>query len=618
MRISSKSILSPGRAGVRDPPNSLSTSVSRRLRNSGSIKGGASPAMFPTTAKKRGSFENPEPSSPKVTCIGQVRVKSKKKQAKKLRTLSRRHSTGEVSFRKLDHPLNGFPSNNQNLKESLNLGSKGSHNQCYNQSQNQDHESCSRSWVHFPVTICDALRAFGSEFSCLFPCRKEEKMVAAEDNGRQGSCGAVFARWLVSVHDGNGGGERDIELVVGDEEEEDESFVRKTRRHVFEDLEIVNDRIEGHVDEARVSICIPPKNALLLMRCRSDPVRIEALTNKSWEPSFDKNDEEIVDLEDFKESHEDFEVGQQQVLNFNQDQENVRQVEANQSHKCENVQEIDVVQDQKVENVQGIELGQAQELENMQENEVIPQVQEHQNVLAENEAGQLQDHKEIEDEEEESLYLYSLFEEVLDQDYDTQEQDDSTMVTSLAKMFETPEEEMVNESKEGDNEALEKESETVLPQCLLMMMYEPKLSMEVSRETWVCSTDFKRHSSKRKPPPAPVIAPVKPDGGDESSVSGGGNVNDEMRVSDGGLPAVLLQPGRSSCSLPAAPSMAAVLGQKLADAVGYEPFVLTRCKSEPMKTAAAKLLPESCVWENRKVERLSRVTFGFGSTRLGF
>ncbi|KAL4588302.1 hypothetical protein LXL04_001186 [Taraxacum kok-saghyz] len=53
---------------ARDPPPiSLSNSRSRKLRNSRSIKGGgASPAMFPsTTRKRRGSgFEYPEPSCP--------------------------------------------------------------------------------------------------------------------------------------------------------------------------------------------------------------------------------------------------------------------------------------------------------------------------------------------------------------------------------------------------------------------------------------------------------------------------------------------------------------------------------------------------------------------------
>ncbi|KAL8235402.1 hypothetical protein R6Q59_021502 [Mikania micrantha] len=276
MRISSKSILSPGRAGVRDPPNLLSTSLSRRLRNSGSIRGGASPAMFPTTSKKRGSFENPEPSSPKVTCIGQVRVRGKKKQAKKLRTLSRRHNAGDASLRKLERSVNGFAIKDHNGTESLNLGSNGTQNH----HQNQNQECSPKSWVHFPVTICEALRTFGSEFSCLIPCRtergKEEKTVAAEDGCRQGTCGAVFTRWLVTVQDGDGSGGRDIEMVVGDEEveeDEEESVVRRPRRHVFEDLEIVDGRIEGFQDEARVSVCIPPKNALLLMRCRSDPMK---------------------------------------------------------------------------------------------------------------------------------------------------------------------------------------------------------------------------------------------------------------------------------------------------------------------------------------------------------
>nr|XP_043626050.1 uncharacterized protein LOC122597530 [Erigeron canadensis] len=643
MRITSKSILSPGRAGVRDhrQPNSLSTSLSRRLKKSGSIKGGASPAMF--TSKKRGSFENQEPSSPKVTCIGQVRVKSKKKQAKKLRSLSRRHSLGDVGFGKLDHSVHGVGLRSQNVEKSLDLGSNGGQTM-YGQSQREsqdNQESCSKSWVHFPVTICDALRAFGSEFSCLFPCRKEGKMVVAEDGHRQGSCGA-FARWLVAVQDGGsgGGGERDIELVVGEEEEdEDERFVKKSRRHVFEDLEIVNDRIEGHKDEARVSICVPPKNALLLMRCRSDPVKVEALANRSWEPSFDKNyeeddGEEIVVFEDCKVI-EDLEVGKPQVLVFNQDQDNLQQDEVNQAQELDNVQDDEVCEVQAFDNLQENEVGQVQEYENVQENELGQEnveenemgqedMQENemgQEIVPENETGQSQEHEKLEEDEvrqdeEESLYLELLFEEILeDQDNEIQEQNESTMVANVANIFEAYEEEMAKQSTNG---ALEKETEKVLPQCLLMMMYEPKLSMEVSRETWVCSKDFKQHSSRKKPPPAPVAAPTTAEGGIGSSGNANATLKDMMKVADGGFSAALQQPARSSCSLPAAPSMAAVLGQKLADAVGYEPFVLTRCKSEPMKTAAAKLLPESCVWENRKVEQLSRVTFGVGSARLGF
>lgn len=97
---SSKSILSPARARDAPPPAqiSLTSSLSRRLRSNGSLKGGQASPMFHSGTKKRGGggFENPEPSSPKVTCIGQVRVRSKK-QGKKLRTRSKRREVSLTS-----------------------------------------------------------------------------------------------------------------------------------------------------------------------------------------------------------------------------------------------------------------------------------------------------------------------------------------------------------------------------------------------------------------------------------------------------------------------------------------------------------------------------------------
>ncbi|KAL2502486.1 uncharacterized protein Fot_36334 [Forsythia ovata] len=54
------------------------------------------------------------------------------------------------------------------------------------------------------------------------------------------------------------------------------------------------------------------------------------------------------------------------------------------------------------------------------------------------------------------------------------------------------------------------------------------------------------------------------------------------------------QPRRSLCTLPttSAASMATMIEQKLVNVVSsYEPLVLTRCKSEPMKITAAKLMP---------------------------
>ncbi|KAL2502293.1 uncharacterized protein Fot_36141 [Forsythia ovata] len=72
------------------------------------------------------------------------------------------------------------------------------------------------------------------------------------------------------------------------------------------------------------------------------------------------------------------------------------------------------------------------------------------------------------------------------------------------------------------------------------------------------------------------------------------------------------QSQRSSCTLPAtsATSMATMIEQKLVSS--YEPLVLTRCKTKPMKTAAAKLMLESCFWKNavRKLEPHRRATVG--------
>ncbi|KAL4555476.1 hypothetical protein LXL04_038095 [Taraxacum kok-saghyz] len=72
--------------------------------------------------------------------------------------------------------------------------------------------------------------------------------------------------------------------------------------------------------------------------------------------------------------------------------------------------------------------------------------------------------------------------------------------------------------------------------------------MEVSKETWVCSTDFiRRNSNKRKPPPPPPPV-VKTDGEDESKVSTAANafatVNNVMRAADGGRLPPLQQPAR--------------------------------------------------------------------------
>ncbi|KAI3690951.1 hypothetical protein L2E82_49164 [Cichorium intybus] len=199
---------------------------------------------------------------------------------------------------------------------------------------------------------------------------------------------------------------------------------------------------------------------------------------------------------------------------------------------------------------------------------------------------------ENDDDEEEITVFGSLFDEIVDQDEELQEHDEmedsrelfeevdeipeteidesniekvnrfegkneEEMSSQFAERSETAEE-MAEQSKERENEMFERKG---LPECLLLMMYEPKLSMEVSKETWVSSKDFiRRHSSKKKPLPPPP-PPRKPsDGQDESKVStttittsGTTKYDKHVMVEAAAAAAAAttqVQPGRSSCSLP--------------------------------------------------------------------
>ncbi|KAK4439152.1 hypothetical protein Salat_0250100 [Sesamum alatum] len=733
-----KSILSPGRAARDTGPVSLSSSLSRRLRTNGSLKGGASP-FFTTTGKKRGcAFENPEPSSPKVTCIGQVRVKTKKK-VKQSRSLSKRRS-GEVSFRKIEQASGdgGHQSEDKVCAQQQRYSNASAH---YQQQQQQQPQEClphrNQRWVHLPISICEALRSFGAEVSCLFPCKSScfsttsEGEKAEKQNGSTGNengCGAVFARWLVSVNDGEGGKRREIELVVGggDEEEKGERMsMRSSRRHVFEDIEVKDDRIEvkgqsvGGEEAARVSICIPPKNALLLMRCRSDPMKMATLANRfSWDAADAAHINENEDIEEEEEDNvEENEVSEQHVqVQPCEDKDEVFEQEVDISVEPNEEQETPA------ETTLEMEVGELSHGEETQEEEelvvistenmVEEEEEQQQEILGNDEA--LAESEEEEEEEVESNM--SSFEALLDQENaeqyedcpiedeeeveensvchlspstESDEEDDTEsnevpppileqvatdeekeateesytadkgttfvnndeenqLTAQLQSEPETTHQELEQEREEEEEEEEEQqtaippaESETenpenqelvisneepkkekespVLPECLLLMMCEPKLSMEVSKETWVCSTDFIRWLPERPRKPAKTI---KAGGCDHEPVKRRLSVDSKAKPIAPPPPADQ-QPPRSSCSLPAAAaaaSMATMIEQKLVNAVAYEPFVLTRCKSEPMRTAAAKLMPESCFWKNaiRKLEPHRRATLGVGAAGVGF
>ncbi|KAL8144964.1 uncharacterized protein LOC141684312 [Apium graveolens] len=558
--------------------------------------------MFQT--KKRGSgFENsgsnPEPSSPKVTCIGQVRVKTKK-QGEKMRHLSRRRS-GDMSFRKIE------------------VQRQSSVNSIHHQQECSSHRN--QRWVHLPLTICETLRGFGSEFSCLFPCKSS--CFSGERDGRD-----------------HGRERRDHLVKWLNDEDHDYEDEKVIRRHVFDEIEI-KDFNEG----GRVSLCVPPKNALLLMRCRSDPVKMEALASKVWEPKLQIDEDEDEESGDFNDENDD---GQYR----NQDFKTV----GAKTNYCEfldgNGKEEQVVSFDKVKVVEVFEerrasisyniINEVEENEEDAKMEIEVQGNDkekfvealHVNEEMHEKSEQEEDSHEVQNgEEKEESSFASTLEALVSEERDVlvhldgqkeqekQDVEDALVFDQNDSILQKVQEESGKDGAlegKANGEVLEREPgrkikkgerETTqgLPECLLLMMCEPKLSMEVSKETWVCSTDFIRKKKKPHAPHAPP--PLKkstPEYEDpvikkRNSVDSKCNHNPFAALPPPYPAAQNIQPGRASCCLPAArggASMASMIEQKLGDAVAYEPFVLTRCKSEPMRTAS-KLAQEACFWKNK-------------------
>ncbi|XP_021773744.1 uncharacterized protein LOC110737720 [Chenopodium quinoa] len=789
MRLSSKSILSPGRAATSVDKSShslsLSSSLSRRLRHNGSLRGGAqSPAMFPSSSKKNkgssGFADNPEPSSPKVTCIGQVRVKTKK-QGKKMKMracrskrlsggggggLGTNGSGGEASFRRIEH--------------SHSHSIDGVQTQQGQQECGLNHRN--QRWVHLPLTICEALRAFGSEFSCLFPCKsscfssggfcgggERGKTGEERENPTPNSC-AVF-RWLVSLQDSEGGEKRrDIELVVGGEEEvRDNSRVVmmerecSRRRSIFDDMEfddlftkdnnvrndnnesneiIDNDSSNGDDEEGgRVSVCVPPKNALLLMRCRSDPLKMGSLSRKLWEVPLRPQDDDDVEekqkgdeikaerdvklaekaeeigddkteeignekTEEFREENaeviremtevlgdesEEIDGGLEEfdeTLGFAGDElkeaeEEERETEEKQSvenrgmvdeEEFEDSEETQLIEDEITANGCLIETSLVEEVEDVEneqdlvissaENEqdlVVNSEENERNLLINTESNEQELNNSENNEQELKVEKEEIAELELDSDdlstiHDEEERqkcESSEISTSFSCSLNSSEESTA-ESKDREDEqeqeqekdpvevdveeheqeqelvarkSIEGENKKTLPDCLLLMMCEPKVSMEVSKETWVCSTDFlrwlpERHHKKVVNKPDNLSDSSIPKKNKPAAVAAMPPPHVQQRYELAAQPPI--QPGRSSISFPAGGgSVANLIEQKLNKGGGYEPFVLTRCKSAPLRSAAKTLPPEmACsLWgrENgRKLEPHRPATFGVGAAGVGF
>ncbi|KAI3859276.1 hypothetical protein MKW98_007657 [Papaver atlanticum] len=661
MKISSKSIQSPGRHSGKFGESSLSSSLSRRLRRNGSIK--RSP-MFPTgSQKKKGSSLETtaaEPSSPKVTCIGQVRVKTKK-QGQKFRRRSKRK--GDLSFRKTEQ-------NHQQPQECL------------------PHRN--QRWVHLPLSICEALKTFGActkSNSCLTGEKSDQK----KRNGRQtternnSSCREVFANWVMtSLHENDqneknmDNNDNELELVVSRREDEMrrvklEEMIGEIEMQILEEKRVSICRSEVEEgEEGRVSICVPPKNALLLMRCRSEPFRNSALANRFWESPIRNKEEEnylqreavivALDTDDRESDDEEEEVeddtGDENELKSELEEENFcktpekeenADISLDEHHEKENQdfeEEIQVIVTEEkvidngcsaIEPLVEVDILKIKECEE----EPILQVKEQELILELSEettesrrpstssrrvsfsSCTKSIHEEEETEQCPEQVKMAVFEEMVKEDK-VAEPRISVEKRETMEINKQGDEEVVEELKSKEREKGDHE----LPDCLLLMMCEPKLSMEVSKETWVCSTDFIRFRPERKL--------NQNNGGDidhskkRNSTDSKGRLSTDSKsrlITDSnpsnGRPPPLHSkhqkpptPPRRSISKHTPPpppppaeasppievstspsSMATMIEQKFVHAVAYEPFVLTRCKSEPLR-CSAKLAPEARFWKN--------------------
>lgn len=154
-----------------------------------------------------------------------------------------------------------------------------------------------------------------------------------------------------------------------------------------------------------------------------------------------------------------------------------------------------------------------------------------------------------------------------------------------------------------------------LPDCLLLMMYEPKLSMEVSKETWVCSTDFVhwksyqgKNNRNHRQQKASASGEAAATGAVETEKKENAEVttvlNDAQESKD---PSTVNSAMPMPCPVvqKTPPFKPATAEQKLklelplvTNAATYAPFVLKRCKSEPMRSSA-RLAPDACFWKDR-------------------
>lgn len=259
MKALSKPISSPGRAEKFPTPlmmRFLRTNVGSRSRG----RSRSSP-MFILRSKKNGNAPGinetqQEPSSPKVTCIGQVRVRRSSK-SKKNSSKSKKNKEGRsASACSLTQPYClCYPSSSCNCSSC----------------------SCSCSCCYCCCGV-PRNRIFGC-FSCRFPKPKSfynpfrkclsffhfgycKKVNTRDDSSRFGSI--------------NHRNQNNVTAVSSTPSDIEEDFCD---RNIVKGAQLLR---QGSRKQGFPQSCSPPKNALLLTRCRSAPYRSSSLASRFW------------------------------------------------------------------------------------------------------------------------------------------------------------------------------------------------------------------------------------------------------------------------------------------------------------------------------------------------
>ncbi|PKI38844.1 hypothetical protein CRG98_040766 [Punica granatum] len=254
MKLSAKPISSPGRSDKFPPPlmRFLRSNVGSRSRG----RSRASP-MFLRKAQKSSSASvaaesTQEPSSPKVTCMGQVRVR---------RSKNKKPQAARKARRGVDDDRPGSSTGTTTttwcawISQALLCHRPGRKRWC--------RRSRSRSGSRGEVRRASFTRAW-RDCSAVFHmagCRRREPKTMEEDS--PSSKVDTEPRFRNnSVRSELGVGNLDLK---SEEEEGDEEVEARARTY-----------------KASSSPCSPPKNALLLTRCRSAPYRSSSLACRFW------------------------------------------------------------------------------------------------------------------------------------------------------------------------------------------------------------------------------------------------------------------------------------------------------------------------------------------------